>query len=64
MRATIRPKAGIRTVLTNHINFQATLKKKFVSCPAGGRNCGQSGGRKIVLFLVIFLFFGKKMMKF
>ena len=25
---------------------EATLKKKFVSCTAGGRNYGQSGGRK------------------
>ena len=25
---------------------QATLKKSFVSCPAGGRNYGHSGGRK------------------
>ena len=29
---------------------QATLKNKFVSCPAGGHNCGQSGGRKIFFF--------------
>ena len=34
---------------------RATLKKKFVSCPADGRNCGQSGGHKIV-----FLFFLRK----
>ena len=31
------------------------LKKKFVSCPAGGRNCGQSGCRKF-FFLLLFLF--------
>ena len=37
---------------------KATLKKKFVSCPAGGRNYGQSGGRKL------FFLGGKKMMKF
>ena len=24
---------------------QATFEKLFVSCPAGGQNCGQSGGR-------------------
>ena len=43
----------------------ATLTKKFVSCPAGGRNYGQSGGRKILFFSVFFSFsFGKKMIKF
>ena len=37
-------------------------KKKFVSCTAGGRNYGQSGGRKIFFF---FFFFGfcKKIVK-
>ena len=36
-------------------------KKKFVSCPAGGLNCGQSGGRKIVFFSVFFfLFWGEE----
>ena len=30
---------------------KATLKKKYVSCPAGGHNSGQSGGRKIFFFL-------------
>ena len=30
---------------------QATLKKKFVSCPAGGYNKNQSGGRDIFFFL-------------
>ena len=34
-----------------HVTCQATLKKKFVSCPAGGQNCGHSGGRN-VFFLV------------
>ena len=34
---------------------KATLKKKFVSCPAGGHNSDQSGGRKIFLFFNIFL---------
>ena len=24
--------------------------KMFVSCPGGGQNCGQSGGRKISCF--------------
>ena len=36
-----------------HLNCslgKATLKKKFVSCPAGGHGCGQLGGRKIFLF--------------
>ena len=33
---------------------QATLKTKFVSCPAGGHNCGQSGGRKIFFFFFFF----------
>ena len=27
---------------------------KFVSCVAGGRNCGQSGGRKIFFFRFFF----------
>ena len=39
---------------------KATLKKKFVSGPVGGQNCGQSGGRKI--FFSPF-FFGKKTVK-
>ena len=34
---------------------EATLKKKFVSCPAGGHNSGHSGGRKIFFFLIYFL---------
>ena len=33
---------------------QATLKKKFVSCPAGGNNNGQSGGRKKKFFYINF----------
>ena len=33
---------------------KATLKKKFVFCPAGGNNNGQSGGRKIFFFIYIF----------
>ena len=33
---------------------EATLKKKFVSCPAGIHTSGQSGGRKIFLFFNIF----------
>ena len=28
--------------------------KKFVSCSAGGRHCGQSGGRNIFFFLLLF----------
>ena len=34
---------------------QATLKKKFVSCPAGGHTSGQSGGRK--MFFSFYYFF-------
>ena len=37
---------------------KATLKKMFVSCPAGGRNCGQLGGRNI------FFLSCKKILKF
>ena len=33
---------------------EASHKKKFDCCPAGGRNCGQSGGRKTKLFLYFF----------
>ena len=33
---------------------KAILKKKFVSCPPGGHNSGQSGGCKIFFFLNIF----------
>ena len=47
---------------------EATLKKKFVSCVAGARNCGQLSGRKKKK--IRFFFFwggggggGKKMMK-
>ena len=48
---------------------KATLKKKFVSCTAGGRNYGQSGGcklKKIRVFLCVFFFLGgggKKLVK-
>ena len=34
--------------------LKATLKKKFVSCPVGGHNCGQSRGRKIFSFFFFF----------
>ena len=30
------------------------IKKKCVSCPAGGKNCGQSGGRKILFYFIYF----------
>ena len=45
-----------------NFHTEACLKKKFVSCVAGGRNCGQSGGRN---FFIFFCFFGggQKMMK-
>ena len=43
------------SLLISPIECQATLKKKFVSCPAGGRNCGQLGGRKIFFFTLFFL---------
>ena len=36
------------------IYVQATLKKKFVSCPAGGRNYGYSGGRSFSFFVLFF----------
>ena len=45
---------GIRSRTKN----EATLKKTFVSCTVGGRNYGQSGGRKIFFFPVFFFFFG------
>ena len=32
----------------------STLKRKFVSCPAGGHDYDQSGGRKISFFFNIF----------
>ena len=41
---------------------KATLKKKFVSCPPGGHNCGQSGGHKIFFFGSIYLFLCTEMM--
>ena len=34
---------------------QAVNKKKSVSCPAGGRSYGQSGGRKFLFHLFYFL---------
>ena len=43
--------------------LKATLKKKFVSCTASGRNYGQSGGRKLFFFFSFFFFFGKKIVK-
>ena len=43
---------------------QATLKKKFVSCPAGGPNHGYSGGRKHFLFSFLFFFLARKLLIF
>ena len=37
-----------------HNDVRPPLKKKFVSCPAGGHNNGQSGGRKFLFFLISF----------
>ena len=45
-----------------HLVHVATLKKKLVSCPADGQNCGQSGSRKNFFFSQ-FSFFGKKTVK-
>ena len=39
---------GARPILPETA-YEPTLKKKFVSFPVGGHNCGQSGGRKIFL---------------
>ena len=36
--------------LVRPLQSKATLKKKFVSYPPGGHNCGQSGGRKFNFF--------------
>ena len=46
---------------------QAAHKKKSVSCPAGGQNCGQSGGRNFFFFFRVrkyctFFFFKYKKM--
>ena len=41
-----------------HGYHHATLKKKFVSCPAGGRNCGQLSGH---IIFCVFLFCNKIM---
>ena len=35
---------------------EATLKKKFVSCPGGGSNKSQSGGREIFFFYRYFFY--------
>ena len=35
---------------------KAVQKKKSVSCPAGGQNCGQSGGRMFFLLFRQFYF--------
>ena len=39
------------------IHAEAVNKKKSVSCPAGGRNCGQSGGRNFNFFILCFFHF-------
>ena len=39
------------------IDPEATLKTKFVSCPAGGPKCRQLGGRNIFFFFSSFSFF-------
>ena len=51
--------------MVNHflVRSEATLKKNFVSCPAGGRICGQSGGGKIFFFTLFFFFFKKILTK-
>ena len=54
---------GRVTKTTRLENTKATLKKKFVSCPAGGRNYGHSGGRKFFFFFLFLFFFGKKITK-
>ena len=43
--------------------FWGHLKKKFVSCPVSGPNCGQSGGRNFLLFLVFLGVFCKKIIE-
>ena len=47
--------------IKTNINYyhEAVNKKKSVSCPAGGRNCGQSGGRNFFFFHVFFCLVGK-----
>ena len=40
-------------------NAEAVNKKKSVSCPEGGRNYGQSGGRNFLFFFIFFLLVGK-----
>ena len=40
-------------------NAKAVNKKKSVSCPVGGRNYGQSGGRHFLFFFIFFLLVGK-----
>ena len=56
-------------MLTHHIlailgqtHFVRLSKKKYVSCPAGGHNCGLSGSRKF-FFPHLFLF-GRKRLSF
>ena len=36
------------------MSTEATLKKKIVSCPAGGHYCGYSGGRNSFLLYIFF----------
>ena len=56
------PTVGNFDVSPNRI--EATLKKKLVSCPAGGRNYGYSGGCNFFFFFFLVRekqnFFGKK----
>ena len=42
------------------IDPKAILYKKFLSCHAAGRNCGQSRGHKIFFFPSFFFFRGKE----
>ena len=42
------------------LHSKATLKKKFVSCSAGGQNDGHSGGRKFLFFSFFVVIFVRK----
>ena len=43
---------------------KAVNKKKSVSCPAGGRNCGQTGGRNFFFFFPFYFLLCKEILSF
>ena len=53
---------GSGGAISKILHYKAVQKNSLVSFPAGGRKCGQSGGRN--LFFHIFCLSGKKIFPF